>query len=79
MALLAERRDGLDDVGLRVPFADRVEEAEPLRRQQFHEFGAIHPATLAPGVPRPSRPLALTLHECQIHPRLWLALSFRGC
>ncbi len=72
MALPAQVGDGAHDVGLRVPLGESVEQPEALGGEQFDELGAIHPATLAPAR---REPLALTLHECQIAPRLGLALS----
>ncbi len=79
MPLPPQRGDGSHDVGLRVPFGQAVEKTETLRREEFDELGAVHPATLASAGARPARRaprrLALTLHECQIASRLDLALS----
>ena len=44
----------------------RVEQPQPLGREQLDELGAIHPATLAPARHAHAGRLALTLHECQI-------------
>jgi len=71
MTLAPQVGDGAHDIGFRIPLGETVEQAEALGGEQFDELGAIHPATLAPR----SEPLALTLHECQIAPRLDLALS----
>ena len=73
MPLPAQLGDDAHDVGLRVPRGERVEQPQALGGEQFDELGAVHPATLAPrdrACRAPSRLLALTLHECQIAPRL---------
>ena len=74
MTLPPQLGDDAHDVGLRVPLGQLVEEPQSLGREEFDEVGAVHPATLASRT-GDFRALALTLHECQIAPRLGLALS----
>jgi len=74
MTLPPQLGDDAHDVGLRVPLGQLVEEPQSLGGEEFDEVGAVHPATLASRT-GDFRALALTLHECQIAPRLGLALS----
>ena len=71
MSLTAQGGHRAHDVGLGVPWGQPVEQSEPFGGEEFDELGAVHPATLA----LRTGALALTLHECQIGPRLALALS----